>query len=113
MVCTTANSVIFVSTLYLQRITETLAIYRSLNPIYQNRLKSTRNQDTLKAVNLSQIEILPEPETIHGDNRKRMDGKVDKSQVIENNNYAKDVKRLSVSPMFLSLLMGKNWTETV
>ena len=49
-------------------------------------------RDTLKAVKLSQIETLPEPERIHGGDWKIMDGKVDKAQVMENNNYARDIK---------------------
>ena len=42
-----------------------------------------------------------------------MDGKVDKTQVLENKNCVKDIKKLSASPMFFSLLMGKDQTKTV
>ena len=51
--------------------------------------KKPRN--SLKAINLSQIETLTEPETIHGDNWKRTDDKVDKAQVMQNNNYVRNV----------------------
>ena len=62
-------------------------------------LKKAR--ETIKTVDLSQIDTLPKSKKIHLENWRGMDGKVDKAQIMLNNNYINDVKN-KVSVLYSS-----------